>query len=97
MRKSSSIFAVLLAVAGVVLFFTAGTLVGAIACGVGLAIFGWAMTRRSDTSLVGKKCAHCGDGIYVDGQADRCMHCQEPLHARCIEAHVSAKHRGAYR
>lgn len=81
--------AAVLVLAGVVLFFTMGSLMGAVVGSVGLAVFGWAMTRPSSTALVGKKCAQCGDGIFVEGHADRCSAaaCGAPLHARCIAAH----------
>lgn len=85
---SRNLAAVVLWLAGVVLFFTAGSVAGAIVGMVGFAVFGWAMTRPSSTALVGQKCTQCGDGIFVEGQADRCPTCQAPLHARCLDAHA---------
>jgi hypothetical protein len=88
LRMSRIVAAVVLVVVGVILFFTAGSIVGAIVGMVGFAVFGWAMTRPSSTALVGQKCKQCGDGIFIEGHADRCSTCQAPLHARCMDAHV---------
>lgn len=79
-----------LVVTGILLFFTMGSIFGAIVGMTGFAIFGWAMTRPSSTALVGQKCKQCGDGIFVEAQADRCATCKAPLHARCIDAHSQA-------
>jgi hypothetical protein len=89
----SFVIALLFLFAGAVAFVTLGSIPGAL---VGsLALFGWLMTRRRATSLLGATCARCGDGIYIEGQADRCAVCSAPLHARCIDAHTREGHAGA--
>jgi len=61
-------------------------------CGVGLAVFGWLVTRPAGRSLVGEKCARCRDPIALEYQADICPQRSAGVHARCLEKHMTAAH-----
>ncbi len=86
-KKNKLAAALVLAAVGGILFVTAGSLLGVIFGGVAVAIFGWAMMRPSGTSLVGKTCVACGDGLFIEAQSELCPTCSAPLHARCAGAH----------
>ena len=87
--------AVVFVVAGGVLLVTVGSIVGAIMGGVGFTLFATWLLQRRRTSVVGEKCASCGDGIFVDAHSEVCPTCAAPLHARCLDAHVAERHAGA--
>lgn len=82
--------AAILAVVAIVLFLTAGSLVGAVVGSVALAVGGSLLLRPGGRSLVGDKCVACGEGIYRESDADLCARCGRSFHARCEKAHASA-------
>lgn len=91
--------AAILAIVAIVLFLTAGSLVGAIVGSVAIAVGGSLLLRPGGRSLVGNKCVVCGEGIYREADADLCAKgaggrgtggCGRAFHARCEKAHRAA-------
>lgn len=92
-KKNRLLAAAVFALVGLVLLATGGSILGALFGGVAVAAFGWAMMRPAGRSLVGQKCAACGDGIFIEAQAELCAVCAKTLHARCAAPHA-AQHVG---
>lgn len=82
--------AAILAIVAIVLFLTAGSLVGAIVGSVAIAVGGSLLLRPGGRSLVGDKCVVCGEGIFREADADLCRGCGRSFHARCEKAHRAA-------
>ena len=80
------------AVVSVIVFFTGGTLFGAVFVGVGLAVFGWGMTRRGGRQITGTKCGSCAIIVTLEHEAEICTDCGAGLHARCLDAHRVTAH-----
>ena len=79
-------------VVAVLAFVTGGSIFGAVFVGVGVAVFGWGMTRRGGRQVSGTRCADCLVVVTLEHESEICPRCSEGLHARCLAAHIAKTH-----
>lgn len=59
---------------------------------LGLAAFGFAVSRPTGRALAHGPCAFCARKIIFEHQGEYCATCDQPIHAVCMDEHRMSAH-----